>query len=198
MKPIDSVCQLVINMQHYPTEDYIFGDYVMEQLNHQKITALLQLFSPENMRYVFVSQTTSTNLTSRWYQVPYKVEKIPKTLLNKWQQNHCDASLSLPTKNDYIVEDPIVYSDDEQKDESLPQCITQENGFKLWFKQEHTFKIPKGYIYIGIDSPVTLESTLHIAMTRLYVDLYTESVIEQHYNAELAGIIIIYILIKAV
>jgi secreted Zn-dependent insulinase-like peptidase len=48
--------------------------------------------------------------------------------------------------------------------------------------------VPKGYIYINIDSPVTIKNNAQIAMTRLFVDLYSDAVVEGHYDAELAGI----------
>jgi len=190
LKPLDSVCQLVINMQHYPTEDYIFGDYVMAGMNNEKISELLNYLTPENMRYVFVSQHVPTNQISRWYQVPYKVEKISQKQIKKWQKTKASTDLSLPPQNNYIVNNPIIYTDDQAESSlnSLPTIIADEAGLKVWFKQDTTFNTPKGYIYIGIDSALTLENVKNIAMTRLFVDLYTDSVIEQHYDAELAGI----------
>jgi secreted Zn-dependent insulinase-like peptidase len=66
--------------------------------------------------------------------------------------------------------------------------IVSNNGFTAWYKQDKTFNVPKGYLYIGIDSPLTVSSSAHVAMTRLFVDLYTDTVIEENYDAELAGI----------
>ncbi|GLX77537.1 peptidase M16 [Thalassotalea insulae] len=190
MKPLDSVCQLVINMQHYPPEDYIFGDYAMDGCDPSIISQLLSKFTVENMRYVVVSQKVETNKVSRWYQVPYKVSAIPPEKIKRWQKIKKITSLALPPVNDYIDAKPSVHSAniDTSTQQTIPHCITEESGLTIWFKQDITFKIPKGYIYIGIDSQETLKSTKHIAMTRLFVDLYTDAVIEQHYDAELAGI----------
>ena len=189
MKPLDSVSQLVINMQHYPQDDYIFGDYVMSGMDHAKTAQLLDLITPENMRYVFISPNVLTNQTSRWYQVPYQIDKIASEKIDLWQNVALNGELSLPPQNSYIVNSPTVFSKaEEQPKELIPRCISSDNGLSVWFKQDHTFKTPKGYIYIGIDSPETLKSVENIAMTRLFVDLYTDSVIEQHYDAELAGI----------
>ena len=188
MKPMDSVSQLVINMQHYPQEDYIFGDYVMERMNHQKLTELLNYLVPENMRTIFINQNVSTDKVSRWYQVPYQVKKISQKQINKWQQCQLNQQLSLPPENNYIVEKPEIYGLKNQDTPLTPHLLNQENGLQFWYKQDHTFNVPKGYIYIGIDSPITLKNEKNIAMTRLFVDLYTESVIEEHYDAELAGI----------
>jgi len=189
MKPLDSVCQLVINMQHYPEQDYIFGDYVMDGFEQESITQLLCFLSPNNMRIINISQKYDCDLLSRWYQVPYQVEKLSVELLTQWQIVSTNPALALPERNSYIVDSPELFAKPEQnKAILLPELIEQENGLSVWFKQDHTFNVPKGYIYIGIDNPMIIENTTNIAMTRLFVDLYSESVVEQHYDAELAGI----------
>ncbi|MFD1621078.1 insulinase family protein [Thalassotalea marina] len=187
IKPLDSVCQLVINMQHYDEQHYIYGDYMMEDISADLLNELLSYFSPANFRYTHVSKKVDGDLTTRWYRVPYRVSPIEPALLKQWQVSDKEFSLSLPEPNQYIVSSPKVYAD-EQAVCAIPQCITEKDGIKVWYKQDQTFKVPKGYIYIGIDSPYTLISSQHIAMTRLFVDLYTDAVIEQHYDAELAGI----------
>ena len=48
--------------------------------------------------------------------------------------------------------------------------------------------MPKGHIYLGIDTPVAIESTNNIVMTRLFIELFNDKVVEQNYAAELAGI----------
>ncbi|WP_206484617.1 insulinase family protein [Thalassotalea sp. G2M2-11] len=192
MKPLDSVSQLVINMHHYPEADYIFGDYAMDGLSEGTLTQLLTLFTPENMRYVLISQNVETETESHWYQVPYRIVPISEQQLSEWRNSTTIPELELPPANQYIVQQPKVHSHDlEGKGKTkpiVPSCIDQEDGYTLWFKQDHTFNVPKGYIYIGIDSPYTVSSNAHIAMTRLFVDLYSDAVIEQHYDAELAGI----------
>ena len=71
---------------------------------------------------------------------------------------------------------------------TLPSKIEDSNGLVVWYKQDTTFKVPKGYIYVGIDSPCSVESVENVAMTRLFVDLFTNTVVEENYDAELASI----------
>ena len=49
LKSLDSVCQLVINMQHYSPDDYIYGDYIMDGMKQQEISLLLGYLSADNM-----------------------------------------------------------------------------------------------------------------------------------------------------
>jgi len=198
MRPLDSVSQLVINMQHYPEEDYIFGDYVMSGMSRENINKLLADLHVDNMRLLHVSQQNSFSKNSFWYQVPYHVTPISEQQLAHWRdialkEEPHTKGLYLPEKNPYIVESPTIYQSEKHHQTTsdvavLPEKIINKNGLVAWFKQDHTFKVPKGYLYIGIDSPFVVASVANIAMTRLFVDLYTDTVIEENYEAELAGI----------
>ncbi len=187
---LDSVSQLVINMQHYPEEDYIFGDYVMAGMCQQYIDQLLTYMSPENMRVIHINQNNEFSTISHWYQVPYQLSYFSAQLLKQWQQAPLTKALHLPAPNPYITENPEVLALEHPISEASlqPHLLIDDNGFKLWFKQDVTFRVPKGHIYLGIDSPQTISSPENIAMTRLFVDLYSDVIVEENYDAELAGI----------
>ena len=203
MRPLDSVSQLVINMQYYPEEDYIFGDYVMSGMSRKNINILLDYLHVDNMRLMHVSQKNNFTKNSFWYQVPYHVTPISEQQLATWRdltltnkeltdKEHIN-DLYLPPANPYIVEKPTIYPSGknqqmQQSGAAIPEKLINKNGLVAWYKQDHTFKVPKGYLYIGIDSPFVVASVANIAMTRLFVDLYTDTVIEENYEAELAGI----------
>ena len=191
---LDNVSQLVINMQHYPCEDYIFGDYIMSGMNHKNVSHLLNYLNADNLRVIHVSQHNTFSKTSFWYQVPYHINKISVEKLNYWHElsspthknYQANSALFLPKENPYITGNPHVYDNIDKN--VLPEKIEDSSGLAVWYKQDTTFKVPKGYIYIGIDSPYSLECVENIAMTRLFVDLYTNTVVEENYDAELASI----------
>lgn len=187
MKPLDSACQLAISMQHYPADDVLYGDYAMEGLNRDKLAYLLSYLRPNNMRLISISKKGIFDKVSQWYQVPYNILPIAPALIQQYAAISKNTALFLPPKNPYIVDTPNVLNDEDMSNE-LPEQIDQENGFSLWFKQDTTFKVPKGYIYINIDNPCVIASVENIAMTRLFVDLFSDDIIEKFYDAELAGI----------
>lgn len=193
LSPLDSVSQLVINMQHYPQQDYIFGDYVMQGLDDSVFNTLLGYMVATNVRIIVIAKNKAHQAhenTSKWYQVPYSITDIKQTQIKQWQQARQLTELSLPSKNPYIVSKPELVPDDSPDNTALtpPQIFCQESGLNVWFKHDTSFNTPKGYIYLSIDSPAVIESASTIAMTRLFIDLYSDAVIEEHYDAELAGI----------
>jgi secreted Zn-dependent insulinase-like peptidase len=193
LSPLDSVSQLVINMQHYPEQDYIFGDYAMEGLDEPALNTLLGHMVATNVRIISISKNNSQqshNHISKWYQVPYSVIDIESEQIEQWQTAPCLAELFLPNENPYIVAHPTLVKNENEENTPLtpPAKIYKQNGLNVWFKQDTSFKTPKGYIYLSIDSPAVIENASTIAMTRLFIDLYSDAVIEEHYDAELAGI----------
>ncbi|XQW85955.1 insulinase family protein [Thalassotalea piscium] len=186
-KPIDSVCQLAISMQHYNNQDVLYGDYAMDGLDREKLTYLLSFIKPTNMRLLLIAKSATFDRISKWYQVPYTMAPIDKHLIEQWENIELNSQLYLPSKNQYIVDQPQVLTSEKNTAE-LPEIISQENGLTLWFKQDTAFKVPKGYIYINIDNPNVIQSVENIAMTRLLVELFSDDIVEQFYDAELAGI----------
>lgn len=193
LSPLDSASQLVINMQHYPEQDYIFGDYVMEGMDESAFNNLLSYMVVTNLRIITVSQQFDVhkdNKISKWYQVPYTLANISPTQIDEWQRVTHIEQLYLPNKNPYIVSKPplIAFQEEIHTPSSPPKKICQQDGLSVWFKHDISFNTPKGYIYISIDSPKVIENASNIAMTRLFIDLYSDAVVEEHYDAELAGI----------
>lgn len=190
LKPLDSACQLVVNMQHYPAQDYIFGDYAMDGLDTTKVNELLSYLSVDNLRILLIHPNIQATAKTKWYHVPYTVTELDEDLLNHWKTSCADETLFLPEKNDFIVAEPQLLPPEFEATEQLliPQQLITESGISVWFKQDITFNVPKGYIYVSIDNPTSLDSDENIAMNRLFSDLYSDAVVEAHYDAELAGI----------
>ena len=192
--PLDNVSQLVINMQHYPAKDYIFGDYIMLNMRHNNVNHLLNYLNADNVRIIHVSQNNRFSKMSNWYQVPYHIAKIEPHLLTRWHELstptsagfHNNKVLYLPKANPYITSRPHIF--DNSNDKKKPSKIEDVSGLVVWYQQDTTFKVPKGYIYVGIDSPCSIESIENVAMTRLFVDLFTNTVTEENYDAEIASI----------
>lgn len=188
--PLEHVSQLVINMQYYPSEDYIFGDYIMQGHNQKHSQKLLSYLSADNLRLTHISQDNTFDKVSRWYKTPYSVERIDKKSISTWHNTKPVKGLSLPLKNLYFSEELVVYPDAETTQHTLntPAKVVEEDGLNIWYKQDNTFKVPKGYIYLGIDCKNAVKSVTNIAMTKLFAELYTDAIIEDYYDAELAGI----------
>ncbi|MBF8999543.1 insulinase family protein [Vibrio nitrifigilis] len=184
-RPMDLVSHLVVNMQHYAPDDTIYGDYMMAGYDEALQRSLLTYFSPDNLRATLIAQGLEYNQTADWYFTPYSVRPFSGAQRMQWQQPIRDLPIELPAPNPFICYDlaPKPLSSEQQH----PEIIEELPGFRLWHMQDQQFPVPKGVIYIAIDSPHSVANPRHIVMTRLCVEMFLDSLTKETYQAEIAG-----------
>ncbi|MDD9179404.1 MULTISPECIES: insulinase family protein [Aliivibrio] len=184
-KPLDLVSHLVMNLQRYHAEDAMYADYMMEGYHEQQIKDLLEQLTPEKMRVTLVAQGLEYDHKDKWYHTPYSVHPLTENQLALWKNVEPHPELFLPEKNPYICYDlePQALTDTTE----FPMLIEDLPGFRLWHKQEEEFRVPKGMVYIAIDSPHSISDPRKIVKTRLCVEMLMDALSEQTYQAEIAG-----------
>ncbi|WP_087020356.1 insulinase family protein [Thaumasiovibrio subtropicus] len=186
-RPLDTVSYLVLNLLNYAPEDIVYGDYMMQAYDEGLIIGLLDLLIPANMRLTMVARGVETDRVAKWYDTPYAVEPFTPLQLKKWSNAMLSPQHQLPTQNPFITEslDPKPIEDSAGE---LPTLLQELPGFRLWHKQDSEFHLPKGVMYIAIDSPAAVASVRSIVKTRLCVEMLLEACNEAAYQAEIAGL----------
>ncbi|MFM5880339.1 insulinase family protein [Aeromonas sanarellii] len=185
-RALDTVSGLVLNLFSYAPDDLLHGDYMMREFDEPLIRRFLAKLTPHNLRVTIQAPEVSTDRLARWYQTPYGVATITEAEKIRWQQSQPDPALHLPAPNPFISSRldarlPALTAD-------MPACLIDRPGFRLWHLHEHLFGVPKGSLYISIDSEHAVRSPRHIAMARLAVELLTDHLNALTYPAELAGL----------
>ena len=186
IKPLDLASHLSINMHHYAIEDVVYGDYRMDKLDIAEARSLLDLMHPLNMRLQVVAQDQDTNKQAAWYHTPYKVSDIAPSRLDYWQQSEIRSELALPKANPFIVPNP--QSRSELSQTKVPVIVAEGEGYRLWHRKDDEFNVPKGHLYLSLDSQKASLSPRHATLTRLYVELLLDYLTESTYQAEVAGL----------
>lgn len=185
-RALDTVSGLVLNLFSYGPDDLLYGDYMMREFDEPLIRRFLAKLTPHNLRVTIQAPEVSTDRLARWYQTPYSVQSISEAEKIRWQQSEPDPALHLPAPNPFIstrldARLPALPAD-------MPSCLIDRPGFRLWHLHEHQFSVPKGSLYISVDSEHAVKSPRHIAMARLAVELLTDHLNALTYPAELAGL----------
>ncbi|MBU2896440.1 insulinase family protein [Vibrio hepatarius] len=183
-RPIDLVSHLVINMQHYPPEDIVYGDYVMNNYDEELLRQLFTYFTIDNLRATLIAKGYKYDKKAKWYGTPYSVNSFTPQ-----QRSHFTAqsslSFALPPINPFICYDldplPI------ESHSSVPEVLQDLPGFKLWHLQDGEFRVPKGVIFVAIDSPNSVANAKNIVKTRICVEMFLDSLAKETYQAEIAG-----------
>lgn len=186
IKALDLASHLSINMHHYDPEDIVFGDYRMDGLDEAETLSLLDLLVSTNMRLQLVSPDLDTNQQAAWYHTPYQVHPIDAQTLAKWQVSSIRDELKLPIANPFIVADAIARPD--KSPNSVPVIVAESSGYRLWHRKDDEFNVPKGHLYLSLDSAHASTTPKHAALTRLYVEMLLDYLTEHTYQAEVAGL----------
>lgn len=183
-RPLDLVSHLVINMQHYGEKDVIYGDFMMNHYDEPLLNTLFEFFAPDNLRTTLVAKGYDYPNRAKWYFTPYGItefsDRQKEFLLQTSQLN-----FSLPEKNPFICFD--LDPKEIETPHETPQVLEELPGFKLWHLQDVEFRVPKGVIYIAIDSPHAVANPRNIVKTRLCVEMFLDSLATDTYQAEIAG-----------
>lgn len=184
-RPIDMASHLAMNLHYYPAEDVIFGDYAMTHFEQPLIQSLLDQMIPDNLRVTLISKSVETEQKAQWYRTPYRVTDISKAQLERWQHPQSIEELHLPPTNPFIPKSKAEIFTQQGTDN--PTIIAEDPGFRLWFKQDPEFQLPKGHLYVSVDSEYAVTSASHIAQCRLAIELLLDHLGEITYQAEIAG-----------
>ncbi len=185
-RPLDLVSHLVVNMFHYDDEHIIYGDYMMAGFEEKQIRSQLDLFTPDNMRLLISAKGVETDRIAKWYFTPYSDKPIDSTRLKAWSQVSLNPVLKLPPINPFVTDCAAPTPDIDSSKQ--PELVTDAPGFRVWYKKENEFRVPKGNLYIAVDSEHAVKSARNIALTRLAVELLLDVLTESTYPAEIAGL----------
>ncbi len=156
------------------------------------INQLLNQLSPHNFRILLASKDfDDLDQEEPWYSTSYKLEDMNPEFLTKIKV--CapipNPMLHLPRQNNYIPKDLSVKKEHMDKNTlKRPILIDETENTKLWFKQDDTFLVPKGYVGITLRNPSLHASPKISAKSALFSDLVEDALSELKYEANLGGL----------
>lgn len=186
VKPLKQANSLALNMHHYQDEDIVYGDYRMDGFDANLWQFIFSLLVPSNMRLTLVSQNVECDQQAHWYHTEYQVSPFTEQQKRLFVDFSSPYYYLLPKANPYLPESIHIEAADFNN--SVPVCLQESKNWQTWFKQDISFRVPKGNIYLGMDLPNAVKDLRHQAMARLLCDLFMDTVSETHYQAEMAGL----------
>lgn len=187
VEPISYVSSIASGMHEYAPLDILRGPYIMDRYDEAMLNGLLQSIRVDNAVVTLTAENVETDKVSHFYQVPYSKRPVTGPQLARWQAASDDASLHLPSANEFIAED-VALVPVAANNTAVPQVALRRDRQVTWFKQDEQFRIPKGATYINFRSPDVGQTARQTAAAVLYTSLLTDSVNEFAYPAMLAGL----------
>ncbi|XP_022253443.1 insulin-degrading enzyme-like, partial [Limulus polyphemus] len=188
-RPQSLVCDLAEMLHMYPIEDVLSGPYLMLEYRPDLIEDLLNRLSPDNIKVSVIGKKfqDTVDAKEKWYGTEYKLERITSEQLKEWENAGYNKSFQLPPKNEYI---PSNFDLVPRQTEfgNLPQMIKNTPMFRVWFKQDNEFLLPKANLTFKFNSPLVSLDPLHEITTCLFVQLFEDALNEYAYAAYMAGL----------
>lgn len=170
----------------YPIEDAGRVNYIYEDNNPKDYVELLSFINPENMLVTIAAKGVSVDKTEHFYQTKYSYSE-DISLYKELKKVEVSDDFFLPEANPFIPKKASVPRR-EFKTDVFPELISEKNGHKLYFGQDHQFLRPKGVISFKVLLPNSIMSLKHRVYSRLYTACVNESLNEISYPAKDAGL----------
>jgi nardilysin len=104
-----------------------------------------------------------------------------------WNERWIRKEFSLPSKNRFICRKFELLTEVDDQDLNYPRMIYKSDFAKCFFKDDHKFKLPHGFIHIHFKSSLTEASVTNLNMTAIYSMCIKNFLAEKLYPATIAG-----------
>ncbi|XP_076033223.1 nardilysin-like isoform X2 [Oratosquilla oratoria] len=188
MNPLENVENLAEDMILYEPKDYLTGGSLLEEYNPELIRECLGELMPEKCNIMLSSKSYDVdgicNQTEKWFGTKYKLEDIPEEWETSWKNLDTNPELFLPVPNQFIPECFDLLP--EGANAEYPVNICTDLWGQLWYRQDQKFKLPRGYCYLYLLTGLIQQSPKMAAMLDLFINLYSQYVMEDIYPACMA------------
>jgi insulysin len=180
---INEVVQLSMGLQKFPARELLRGPYLMDEYRPGLLTEFLEVMTPENSFISLVAPGVETEFEISRYQVSYGVRDITADQLSGWTSANT-AGLGLPIKNNFVASDFSLKKGDSS---AIPKLLT-DTPVELWLNTDDTFELPKGRVYLLLESEEVAADAERRAKSDLWLQMVKDQLNELSYPAQLAGL----------
>lgn len=184
---MDLVERLCVAMQFYSPEDYLIGDELYLEFKPELISSITDLLVPTKCNIMIISQTFTEQCTmkEKWFGTHYTHEAISEEWMESWMTLPTNPELYLPPPNNFIASSFSLVKPD-LPETNYPVCIEETISYKLWYKRDYLFKLPRVSINVLFVTPVHFENIKSSVLMELFVRLYDHTIMEIGYEAKVA------------
>lgn len=191
-EPMPLAVRVASKMPFFAPKEYLSGHFLYKTFDQDKITGVLNMLIPENCNITVAGKFVNgkTDCIEKWYDTPYRVERVCESRVKKWMECDITRELHLPPPNPFIPTDFDIHGEplpDGEKDTDGPNVIEENDYFEVRHKLDRTFQRPQAKIIMKFMTPLTYLSPWHAVMANMLTSLLEDSLTEFSYPAERAG-----------
>ncbi|BHF59233.1 hypothetical protein SprV_0100219000 [Sparganum proliferum] len=191
--PYQYVATLSSRLFLYPPEDVLSASYLLTEYRPDLIEEILSCLVPDRFRCFIVSPKVANRCTLKehFYGTMFGCESIHDLLIDKWRNCGLRDDFHLPRPNPYVPFDFTLKTElkeDDTDEGASPRLLRQDQGSRLWFKEDKEHKLPKVFVNFNLISPFWCQDPVIDLLYQLFVSVLADSINEEVYLGSLAGI----------
>ncbi|KAM7283385.1 nardilysin [Ixodes scapularis] len=180
--PLDYVERLCSNMQLYPPQHYLLGETCLFEYDPAIIQSCLDMLVPQKANIMIIScryqKQGICTLKEPYLETQYCVQDIPQEWISAWANLTPDPYFDVPQPNKYIATDFSLKEESDYQSE-LPVQVHETGCYRLWYKKDTKFNVPKACIYFQLISPVMYMSPENAVLMDLLGDILLQNMSEE-------------------
>ncbi len=178
---------LASRLHRYPADKVLNAPFLLDRFDPRRIRELLDYLTPDNVNLHVVAPDLTTDRVTEYYDVGYRLEKIPPEMVSAWKMPRSDRRLTLSGPNRFIPE-RLELLGNTGENQNIPTLLDTGNGIELWYQKDDEFGSPRASFYVNIMSPVANGSPEDAVLTELYVRFVNHRLNRNIYDAYLADL----------
>lgn len=180
--PLDYVERLCANMQLYPPKHYLSGETCLFEYDPVLIQKCLDELVPSKANIMVISCRFQKQgicvLKEPHLETPYCTQEVPAEWRALWSQLVPDPYFEVPRRNKYIATD-FTLKEETAYESELPVKLHEDKRYRLWYKKDTKFNIPKACVYFQLISPVMYISTENAVLMDLLCDILLQNMSQE-------------------
>lgn len=172
---MESVSNFASSMQNYAPQDVLAGDTLIDTINVDLVSQLLQKLTPDNMNLAIASKDfdmQKANQYNKYYRVHYSEREIPQKMR---QPTLKPLAGHLPPALRYVPSQLVVLNASAGK---TPRRLDAD-GADVWWLGHGRFSLPKAQLRLKLTVPQDLFASVTFeALRRLHAEL-TNTALEE-------------------
>lgn len=184
--PAHYVSRVASDIHYYPAPLVLNGPYLMDRYDASVIELFLQHLNPDNVVVSLTAPGVAVDSTSHFYKTRYQATTVSKKVLKRWHSVGLNPQITLPVPNEFIAEDLSVTGTEDAS--SVPILLSEQNGLRVWFKNDDQYQTPKGSVIFRVRSAKAHDTPEHSVRLQMYLSMVDEQLKEFSYPAMLAGL----------
>lgn len=178
----DYAVRLSSNLQVYPPEQVIHGDYLWRPIAQPELAPFLDALNMDNVLRTLIAPGVTTEMVDPWYNTPMRIR--PSNYRATDVATDGLEQLHLPAPNPFIPQDFSLNSEAEQ---TVPEILIDQPGQQLWYYPEHEFLQPRSRITLELQH-ADIATPRGMVLAQLYTRAVNEALNTYSYPAHLAGL----------